>query len=417
MIEHTVLGMILEDHLNLGKAKSIGINDSYFDGNLLTIWMAINSLDEKVNFSNVRSILPDDCYEDLCKCASSTPIALNFDYFSNELVVSKWCKTIGMSLSNLARSFFDRKEFDPIDPQLNQLTVIVEESKNISKIKRAKALSSLANDLEDELDKRITEFEKGKKLGISTGITLLDRLIIGFSPAKLYVLAARTSIGKTTIAVNFFLSALKQKRKTIFFSVEMTEIEILEKVLSLDAKVDDFSLTKGAVRNQIDKINESLLLFRNFPGYLTSSFDNSIENIETEIKSLYDQGGLDFAIVDYAQELTTKTRAQSRTYEIADICRRLKAVSLKFKIPILVLCQLNRESENRPRLSDLKDSDSLALAADGVMLLWKDENSHWLEVAKGRKGIKTGTMKLKADLNMNKFSDYLEGNGEVKFYK
>lgn len=412
-----VLGMIMKDPKNFMTAFALGIKSEMFLENRRIIFDEITKCElmgQDFNEAVMVQFFKDAVRQEVFACIEAAPNTQSFSYWAKEHVKEHWKQKWGLRLNNLAKRIYTTKEFTPIEPLLREAEDVVGEMTASFELERTKDFNKVIDDYEQDLEKRIEEFERGCSVGIPTGLTKLNESIIGFQKAKFYIVAARTSIGKTTIAVNFMLSALKQNKNVIFFSVEMTENEILEKMLSLHTGIHDFDLTKGNVKKYTNKISESLLTFRKMPGFISSTFGNSIQTIEAEAKFLHQKNKLDFIIVDYAQQIIVEnTKIQNRAYELDAIARRLKNLAKNYKVPVLTLSQINREADKedkdgkiRPKLGQLKDSDSLALAADCVMLLWCDKNDYWIEVAKARKGCKKNTFKIKANLDVNCFSDH-----------
>jgi replicative DNA helicase len=217
--------------------------------------------------------------------------------------------------------------------------------------------------------------------GVLTGYSDLDGLTNGFKPGEMIVLAARPSVGKTSLAMNMVENiAFSPKYKEIpkhalVFSLEMSATSLAMRLICGRARVNMNDLRKGFVpRNQAEKLYQTSKEFQGASLWVDDTSGLSINQIRAKARRLKMRNKLDFVVVDYLQLISTESRVLSRENQISEISRGLKAMAKELSVPVLVLSQLNRDSEKErrdPRLSDLRESGAIEQDADVVMLLGK----------------------------------------------
>ena len=195
------------------------------------------------------------------------------------------------------------------------------------------------------------------------------------------VLAARPSVGKTSFAMNIveniaFSSKYKESpRHALVFSLEMSATSLAMRLICGRARVNMNDLRKGFVpRGQAEKLHQTSKEFQQAPLWVDDTSGLSINQIRAKARRLKMRNKLDFIVVDYLQLISTESRVLSRENQISEISRGLKAMAKELEVPVLVLSQLNRDSEKErrdPRLSDLRESGAIEQDADVVMLLGK----------------------------------------------
>ncbi|MCQ2373978.1 MAG: replicative DNA helicase [Phascolarctobacterium sp.] len=255
---------------------------------------------------------------------------------------------------------------------------------------------------------------------ILTGFSSLDNLLKGLKPGSLNLLAARPSMGKTSLALNFVLNAAinegKQHKKVLFISLEMTAKEVYDRCSAILTDIDGAKIQEP--RDLSDAESDALCqAVANVAdlGVIIQQESNFTVNKLRQLIHKMGKNKPDFVVIDYLQLMQTEQRDDSYV-KVTKISNGLKALALELKIPILALSQLNRAVENRvikrPLLSDLRESGSLEQDADVVMLLSRkdyyerqgcaEEGIAELEVAKSRNGA-TGTVQLFFDKPCSSF--------------
>jgi replicative DNA helicase len=253
---------------------------------------------------------------------------------------------------------------------------------------------------------------RGNRTGLTSGFRDIDEFTAGFQPGNFVILAARPAMGKTSMALNMAAAMAREEQKPIaVFSLEMTNEELVTRLLCAEARIDAQHLRRGNVKDhEWDKISEGMSSLSRMPIFIDDSGSVTVSEIRSRCRRLQSADGLAAVIIDYLQLVrpTTGARSQNRNEELSEICRTLKSTAKDLGIPIIALAQLNRavESRNdkRPMLSDLRDSGSIEQEADMVAFLYRDayynpESSPEPDltefiIAKQRNG-PTGTVKLR----------------------
>lgn len=217
--------------------------------------------------------------------------------------------------------------------------------------------------------------------GIPSGFPNLDDLLSGFQRSDLIILAARPSMGKTTFALDIARNAaLNHKAVVGIFSLEMSDQQLVDRMLAAEAGVDSWKLRTGrlsnddefqAVQSAMTKLSEAAIYIDDQPG-------NNILRMRSTARRLKNEHGLDLIVVDYLQLMSpTATKASdSMVQQVTEISRSLKILAREVNVPVLALSQLSRAIEQRggkPRLSDLRDSGSIEQDADVVMFIHRED--------------------------------------------
>jgi len=220
---------------------------------------------------------------------------------------------------------------------------------------------------------------KGTLNGLATGFADLDRMTDGLHGSEMIVIAARPSMGKTSIAMNIIEHVvLEQKLPAAVFSLEMSAEALVLRMMCSLARVNLRSIREGFMSEaDFPKLTGAAGRLANAPLFIDDSAALSILQLRARARRLAQQHGIKLFVVDYLQLLhSTARRAQeNRQQEISDISSGIKALAKELKVPMLVLSQLNRELERdknrKPRLSDLRESGAIEQDADVVGLLYK----------------------------------------------
>ncbi len=217
--------------------------------------------------------------------------------------------------------------------------------------------------------------------GVLSGYADLDALTNGFKPGEMVVLAARPSVGKTSLAMNivenvaFSPKYRENPKQALVFSLEMSATSLAMRLICGRARVNMNDLRKGFVhRNQAEKLHQTSKEFQSASLWVDDTSGLTINQIRAKARRLKMRNKLDLVVVDYLQLISVDSRVPSRENQIAEISRGLKSMAKELNVPVIVLSQLNRDSEKErrdPRLSDLRESGSIEQDADVVMLLGK----------------------------------------------
>jgi replicative DNA helicase len=214
---------------------------------------------------------------------------------------------------------------------------------------------------------------------VNTGFTRLDSLLIGLQRSALIVLAARPSIGKTTLALNIARNAaVNQKACVAIFSLEMSQNEIVQRFLSSEADVPSMHVRLGHFSEDEERrIMEASGVLSEAPIYIDDSPQLRVIDIRSKARRLHFERKIDLIIVDYLQLIKGSARNENRVQELSEITRSLKALARELEVPVLAVSQLSRAIEMRishkPQLSDLRDSGSIEQDADVVLFIHREE--------------------------------------------
>lgn len=273
----------------------------------------------------------------------------------------------------------------------------------------------LLNDTIREIEQ---DLEKGGSISVKTGIDTLDSVLGGgLKNSRLYTIAARPGMGKTALATNIALSAMKQRFHPLFISIELNEKEITERLISAEGHIPTTALAKRQFSDdQLDRILDTSRKLREFKFSVNSTTGASWEKVENSIRSSVKYLGVNIVFIDYLQQFHLMKKMQPRE-EITYMTRRAKQIAMEHQIPVVLVAQLNRDVDRRliktPILSDLKESGSIEEDSDVVIMLYREKKENietdddfngdfWLKVAKNRQG-NTGHFAIKVDLSINKF--------------
>ena len=217
----------------------------------------------------------------------------------------------------------------------------------------------------------------GNLVGIDTGFPDLNNMTSGFKKNELIILAARPSIGKSTLALNFAANACRNKKHVALFSLEMGHDQLIMRLLSTYSGLPLNKIVSGKLTDEeMRLLMQARTTINKFPLYIDQSSTTNIRDIKAKCLKLKKEGHLDFIIIDYLQLLGSGENLRNRVDEVSKISRALKEMARTFEIPVLALSQLSRNLEQRedkrPVLADLRESGSIEQDADIVMFLHRD---------------------------------------------
>lgn len=330
--------------------------------------------------------------------------AANIEYYANIVAEKALARNLISTCTELTTEAYDgQKETETLLDDAERRILQLSDTKNRGDF------ASVGAVVEVTLDKITKLYEnKASLTGLPTGFRDLDRMTSGLQPSDLILVAARPSMGKTAFTLNIAQNVGVRQHKTVaFFSLEMSQEQLVQRLLCQIAHIDSQKLRTGQLNSDeewtrltdaCDKLYESPIYIDDTPGI-------SVAEMRSKARRLKSEHGLDLIIVDYLQ-LMQGRNAESRQQEISEISRSLKALARELKVPLIALSQLSRSVESRqdkrPMLSDLRESGALEQDADIVSFLYREdyydketENQHITEVilAKHRNG-PVGSVKL-----------------------
>ncbi len=241
-------------------------------------------------------------------------------------------------------------------------------------------ITSILNETFERIDN--IHKDKSKLRGVPTGYTDLDNLLAGLQKSDLIILAARPSVGKTTLALDIARNVgVKNKVPVGIFSLEMSKEQLVDRLLCAEANVDLWKMRTGRLSDKQEdddfpRIGHAMGILAESPIFIDDFAAANIMEIRTKARRLQMEHNLGLIIVDYLQLMEGRTRTDNRVQEISEISRGLKQIAKELNVPILALSQLNRGVEQRtppiPKLSDLRDSGSIEQDADIVMFIYRE---------------------------------------------
>ena len=224
--------------------------------------------------------------------------------------------------------------------------------------------------------------DKQKIRGVPTGFKDLDNTLAGFQRSDLVILAARPSMGKTALALNFAHNiAVQSNQPVLIFSLEMSKEQLVDRLLSMESGVDAWALRTGNLTDaDFEKIGQAMGTLSEAQIYIDDSPGITISDLRTKARREAHQRPLGLIIVDYLQLMSGSSRFGgdgNRVQEISEISRGLKGIARELNVPILALSQLSRSVESRspqiPQLADLRESGSIEQDADVVAFIYREE--------------------------------------------
>ena len=238
--------------------------------------------------------------------------------------------------------------------------------------------------ISDIIDKNIATIEerqvnKALVTGVPTGYSRLDTMTSGFQPSDLIILAARPSMGKTSLALNIARNAAVDANTAVaLFSLEMSKEQLSMRMLCSEARIDSSRLRSGFFNlDDWGRLTDAGSILSDAPIFIDDSASISAIEIRAKARRLKMDKNIGLVIIDYLQLMKGRSSAERRDLEISEISRSLKGLAKELDIPVLALSQLNRKleerSDKRPMLSDLRESGALEQDADVVAFIYRDE--------------------------------------------
>jgi len=242
---------------------------------------------------------------------------------------------------------------------------------------------------------------QGALRGVDTGYHDLNLATSGFNRSDLILIGARPSVGKTSIMLNFLMTAaIKNQVPCAFFSLEMSREQLVTRMMSLETSISQTALRRGELRGtDFDKLSRAMSVLGQAPVYIDDTTGMNPAQMLSKCRRMKMRDGLGLVFVDYLQLMSGNTQTDNRVQEVSEISRGLKKLARDLDVPVIAASQLSRANEQRrdshkPRLSDLRDSGAIEQDADMVMFLHRehmynpeaDPNGAELIIAKQRNG-------------------------------
>ena len=249
-------------------------------------------------------------------------------------------------------------------------------------------------DLVKESFPKIEQLFEQKRLitGVPTGFVDLDSMTRGFQAGDLVIIAARPSMGKTSLVLNIaqYVALQPDQGAVGVFSLEMSKESLFLRLLTSEAQIDSHRLMSGAIgQKDYSRISHALETLSAMRLHIDDTASIGVLEMRAKARRLQaDQHGLSLIVVDYIQLMSGRGRFENRTLELASISRSLKGLAKELNVPVVVLSQLSRapeaRSDHRPQLSDLRESGALEQDADVVLLIYREDEVQPRSESSGR---------------------------------
>ena len=423
--EQSVIGSMIMDREAIVVASEIITGEDFYNkqyGILFETMVELNEEGRPVDLVTLQDRLKEkdvppevSSLEFVRDLITAVPTSANIKYYANIVAEKATLRKLIRLNEEIANTCYAGKE---------NLEVILEETeKKIFEVVQKRntgefvPIRQVVMNAMDKIEK--ASKNKGAVTGIPTGFVDLDYRTAGMQPSDLVLIAARPSMGKTAFVLNIAEHVAFRQNKTVaIFSLEMSKEQLVNRLFSLESKVDSQHIRTGQLSDQewekliesAGVIGRSNLIIDDTPGI-------SIAELRSKCRKYKLEHNLSMIIIDYLQLMSGSGRSDSRQQEISDISRSLKAVARELSVPVLALSQLSRAVEqrpdHRPMLSDLRESGAIEQDADVVMFIYRDDYyNHDTErkdiaeiiIAKQRNG-PIGTVELAWLPNYTKFAN------------
>ena len=382
--ETALLGCLMLDKDAIIKVADTIISDDFYDLRHRLIYQAIVSLFEKsvsIDVLTVANILEEKKEMDrvggsgyLATLVNSVPSAAHAEYYANIVRKKGTLRRLISSASEITNMAFS--EDGDIE---NILDEAEQKLFGVSQKHLKQNFVPISNVLHETFE-RIDELHRsaGKLRGLPTGFIEMDKKLGGFQKSDLIILAARPSMGKTTLALDIMrYVAVHTKTPVGIFSLEMSKDQLVDKLLSAESQVDFWKIRTGQLNEKdFEALGDAMGSLSEAPIFIDDTAGGNIMEIRTKARRLHTEHKLGLIVVDYLQLMAGKN-TDNRVQEISEISRSLKILARELNVPVLALSQLSRNVESRPDkvplLSDLRESGSIEQDADVVMFIYRED--------------------------------------------
>jgi replicative DNA helicase len=413
--EMALLGSIMLRPLGLNEIMDSVSADSFYVEKHRLMYQAMLELarkNEPIDIVSLTAILREQGVLDtvggpayLSELTGNVPTSTNIEYYANLVARKSTLRNLIQAGDEIVELGFDEaKEIEEVLDAAEKRVMGVTGATG-----RAQKFQGIKEILPNTWETLMKTYDNKDGLrGVPTGFRDLDKLLAGFQKSDLIILAARPSVGKTSIALNMAKHAAIQHNIPVgIFSLEMSAQSLVDRLLSSESGVDSWKMKtgQGLTEADMDQLTEASSRLSSAPIYIDDKAGNTILGMRSTARRLKSEFGLGLIVVDYLQLMGTSKNYDSMVNQITEISRSLKGLARELDVPVIALSQLSRAVEQRggePRLSDLRDSGSIEQDADVVMFIHsedafkpKDErtNIKKIIVAKHRNGA-TGEVEL-----------------------
>lgn len=307
----------------------------------------------------------------------TVPAAGNASYYAEQVLNKSTLRNLIHAADDIAEIAYSDPE--SVDEALDQAEKKVFQATQAPSAQKFRPIGSALKEAWDRFEH--LNANPQTKRGVPSGFTALDNVLAGFQKSDLVILAARPSMGKTTFALDIARNAALLHGASVgIFSLEMSDQQLVDRMLAAEAGVDSWKLRTGRLSNdsEYEALQIAMQKLDKAPIHIIDEAAMNIVKMRSAARRLKNEYGLDMLIVDYLQLMspTLTKNSDSMVQQITEISRSLKILAKEMEIPVIALSQLSRAVEQRggkPRLSDLRDSGSIEQDADVVMFIHRED--------------------------------------------
>lgn len=390
--ERVVLGSALVDNECLYKIASVLTMDSFFEGRHQTIFRALFNLMEKKipvevytvveELMNLKELDNIGGVQYLRECSDMVVALSKIDTYINIVKDQATLRNMLITIRDID-SRYRNEEIDDVNTFIQQSQEAFGDAVKQRRISGFKSAEEVSKEVKMQLD-NAQNLSRGDVYGLSTGFDRLDDKTQGFQRGGLYIVAARPSVGKTALALNFaYRAATRSGVPVAIFSLEMPSDQLIKRLVANESYVNLKDIMSGNVQGADKaKVAEGIRHVANAPIFIDDSSSNTILDIVAKCRKLQaEHPDLGLVVIDYLGLVTGasggKGSQDSRQEEVRKISLALKGLARDLDLPVIALSQLSRKVEDRdtkrPMLSDLRDSGNIEQDADCVMLLYRED--------------------------------------------
>jgi replicative DNA helicase len=415
--EKCVLGSMLIEQDTISKVIEIIDENSFYKEIHRKIFKAIISLFERNEAVDLITVTEElakkenidliEVHNYLEELIDSVPTAANAEYYAR--IVKE--KAVLRSLINISTQIIHdaHEEVENIDELLDKAQQMIFD---ISQKKETKGITKIKDYIHPTIEGIETMYHtKTKTIGLPTGFVGIDELTSGLQKSDLIIVAGRPGMGKTSFCFCIALhAAIVVKKPVIIFSLEMPNEQVSMRMLSILSRIEMGRLRTGKIyENEWPTLASSAGIIADAPIYLDDTVPLTVLDIRAKMRRFISEKKeeVGLIVIDYLQMMHTKTKAENRQQEVAEISRSLKTLAKELNVPVMVISQLSRAPEvrsrenPRPQLSDLRESGAIEQDSDLVMFIYRpgyyekdiESNEAEIIIAKHRNG-PTGVVKL-----------------------
>jgi replicative DNA helicase len=308
----------------------------------------------------------------ISRLTSAVPTSANIEYYARIIQAASIRRSLSrISQEIVSQAHDDTKEIRVILEEVERRIFEISDRQQTGTYHAAKEIVTRTFDAIERLS-----HSQGAYTGVPSGFTELDRLTNGFQDAEFIVIGARPSVGKTALALTMAANiAIKQKIPVGFFSLEMSSMAIMQRMLSMESRIDSQRLRSGMLKpSDFSRITEACSRIYEAPLFISDASDLKLLDLRAQARRMKSNQNVKIIFVDYITLISSENREIPRHEQIAEVSRSLKSLARELSIPVVALSQVRRETEGkRPALADLRESGSIEQDADVVIFLHTED--------------------------------------------